>query len=75
MCGIAGWVDWQRDLRNENETLAAMTNTMSCRGPDGQGTWTSQRAAVGHRRLAVIDVAGGAQPMTTPCSSPATCLR
>ena len=37
---------------------------MACRGPDAGGTWTGRHAALGHRRLAVIDLAGGAQPMT-----------
>ncbi|GAA3725360.1 hypothetical protein GCM10023082_24210 [Streptomyces tremellae] len=43
-----------------------MTQTMSCRGPDASGTWLDHRAALGHRRLAVIDLPGGAQPMTGP---------
>ena len=63
MCGVTGWVDWTRDLRDERATLAAMTATMACRGPDDSGMWLSARAAIGHRRLAVIDVAGGRQPM------------
>jgi asparagine synthase (glutamine-hydrolysing) len=63
VCGITGWVDWQRDLRGERPTLAAMTATMACRGPDGEGMVLAGHAAVGHRRLAVIDVAGGRQPM------------
>jgi len=66
VCGITGWVDWERDLRRATATLARMTATMACRGPDGQGAWSSQRAAFGHRRLAVIDVAGGAQPLSAP---------
>jgi asparagine synthase (glutamine-hydrolysing) len=38
---------------------------MACRGPDSEGLWLSPRAALGHRRLAVIDVEGGKQPMST----------
>lgn len=64
MCGIAGWVDWQRDLTSERRTVDAMTGSMACRGPDEQGVWVTPRIALGHRRLAVIDVAGGGQPMT-----------
>ncbi|MEV6674700.1 asparagine synthase (glutamine-hydrolyzing) [Streptomyces sp. NPDC051162] len=64
MCGIAGWVDWERDLTLEKTTVEAMTRTMVCRGPDAAGTWLSPRAGIGHRRLAVIDLDGGAQPMT-----------
>ncbi|GAA0482646.1 asparagine synthase (glutamine-hydrolyzing) [Streptomyces sp. NPDC046215] len=63
MCGIAGWVDFERDLRDDPRTLAAMTATMSCRGPDDEGTWTDEHAALGHRRLSVIDLEGGRQPM------------
>ncbi|HKN99095.1 MAG TPA: asparagine synthase (glutamine-hydrolyzing) [Pseudonocardiaceae bacterium] len=64
MCGITGWVAYDRDLTSEQVTLDAMTETMACRGPDARGTWTDRHAALGHRRLAVIDIEGGAQPMT-----------
>src|ERR1700733_6725895 len=68
MCGITGWVDFGRDLRGEGERAAieAMTATMICRGPDAGGTWCSAHAAIGHRRLSVIDLAGGGQPMRAP---------
>jgi asparagine synthase (glutamine-hydrolysing) len=64
MCGITGWVDFERDLTGERATLEAMVKTMACRGPDASGMWTSPHAALGHRRLAVIDIEGGRQPMT-----------
>ncbi|MFD0919484.1 asparagine synthase (glutamine-hydrolyzing) [Saccharopolyspora rosea] len=64
MCGITGWVSFRRDLSAQQPVLDAMTETMSCRGPDAVGTWTAQHAALGHRRLAVIDLPGGAQPMS-----------
>ncbi|MFD7289557.1 asparagine synthase (glutamine-hydrolyzing) [Streptomyces sp. NPDC059863] len=64
MCGITGWVSFDRDLRSASETLDAMTETMACRGPDDRGTWISGPAALGHRRLAIIDLPGGRQPMT-----------
>ncbi|MFD7919344.1 asparagine synthase (glutamine-hydrolyzing) [Streptomyces sp. NPDC059740] len=64
MCGIAGWVSFDRNLRAEQETVDAMTETMSCRGPDDRGTYVSGPAALGHRRLAIIDLPGGRQPMT-----------
>lgn len=63
MCGIAGWVDFARDLTGRRATAEAMTQTMACRGPDDDGLWLSRHVALGHRRLAVIDVAGGRQPM------------
>ncbi len=61
MCGIAGWISFQHDLERELSTLTAMTDTMTCRGPDAGGTWLSPHAALGHRRLAVIDLTGGVQ--------------
>jgi asparagine synthase (glutamine-hydrolysing) len=64
MCGITGWVAYRRDLSVERVTVEAMTETMSCRGPDARGTWWAPHVALGHRRLAVIDLPGGEQPMT-----------
>src|SRR4051794_21608454 len=70
MCGIAGWVDFDRDLTREGSTAHAMTATMACRGPDDAGIWTRKHAMLGHRRLAVIDVDGGRQPMRSPEKGP-----
>ncbi|MEU2671041.1 asparagine synthase (glutamine-hydrolyzing) [Streptomyces sp. NPDC007164] len=66
MCGITGWVSFDRDLRAAEAatTLDAMTETMACRGPDARGAWTDRNASLGHRRLAIIDLPGGRQPMT-----------
>jgi len=65
MCGFTGWVSYDRDLHTARHTVEAMTATMACRGPDDGGVWIdgSGHAALGHRRLAIIDIAGGAQPM------------
>ncbi|GLW99632.1 asparagine synthase (glutamine-hydrolyzing) [Microtetraspora sp. NBRC 16547] len=63
MCGIAGWVDYDRDLRTERDVAQAMTDTMACRGPDAEGLWAEPHAVLGHRRLAIIDIEGGRQPM------------
>ncbi|WP_230623623.1 hypothetical protein [Chromobacterium violaceum] len=41
-----------------------MTKTMALRGPDDEGLWLDRRAALGHRRLSIIDLEGGRQPMT-----------
>ncbi|GGO08932.1 asparagine synthetase B [Microbispora rosea subsp. aerata] len=57
-------MDYGRDLRHERETVRAMTDTMACRGPDAEGMWLAPHAAFGHRRLAIIDIEGGRQPMT-----------
>ncbi|XVS67697.1 asparagine synthase (glutamine-hydrolyzing) [Actinosynnema sp. CA-299493] len=65
MCGIVGWVAHERDLTREGHVIDAMTETMACRGPDQRGTWVRPRVALGHRRLAVIDLVGGVQPMAS----------
>ncbi|UOX85435.1 asparagine synthase (glutamine-hydrolyzing) [Amycolatopsis sp. FBCC-B4732] len=64
MCGIAGWVSYDADLTRREEVVDAMTATMSCRGPDDEGTWVRRNVALGHRRLAIIDLPGGRQPMS-----------
>ncbi|MBM2712822.1 asparagine synthase (glutamine-hydrolyzing) [Mesorhizobium caraganae] len=66
MCGICGWIDFDRDLGGPDarREFADMTATMACRGPDDEGTWIDGPAALGHRRLAIIDIQGGRQPMT-----------
>ncbi|ARF82216.1 asparagine synthase (glutamine-hydrolyzing) [Kitasatospora aureofaciens] len=64
MCGITGWIAYDRDLTAERNVLDAMTATQVCRGPDAGGVHLEPHAALGHRRLAVIDIEGGVQPMT-----------
>jgi asparagine synthase (glutamine-hydrolysing) len=64
MCGITGWIDWNVDLTRQRATLEAMTDALATRGPDASGFYVSPRAALGHRRLTIIDPEGGAQPMT-----------
>ncbi|MEV8323339.1 asparagine synthase (glutamine-hydrolyzing) [Kitasatospora sp. NPDC056731] len=63
MCGVTGWIDWDTDLRHQVRTVREMTATLACRGPDADGVWLSRHAAFGHRRLSVIDLDGGAQPL------------
>jgi len=64
MCGIAGFYDFA-DPRQASEVLTAMTATLDHRGPDGRATWLDPeyRVGMGHTRLAIIDLDGGAQPM------------
>jgi asparagine synthase (glutamine-hydrolysing) len=64
MSGIAGWVDYDRDLTAEAPTIRAMTSSLAHRGPDGQGEWIHGHAGLGHRRLALLDVENGRQPVT-----------
>ncbi|HEY9371958.1 asparagine synthase (glutamine-hydrolyzing) [Streptomyces sp.] len=63
MCGLTGWVAYDRDLTLGGDTTEAMTRTLECRGPDDKGIWLSRHAALGHRRLSVIDLELGRQPM------------
>lgn len=64
MCGITGWIDWEDDLTGKDVILELMVEKLSRRGPDASGAWLSKSAAIGHRRLVVVDPKGGAQPMT-----------
>lgn len=63
MCGIAGFVG-----TGETEVLARMTAMLTHRGPDAEGLWSDRQAGIflGHRRLSIVDLAGGTQPMWTP---------
>ncbi|MDK2902689.1 MAG: hypothetical protein PWQ93_608 [Clostridiales bacterium] len=63
MCGITGWIDWEINLTQQRQVIEDMTATLTHRGPDDQGIWLSLHAALGHRRLIVVDPEGGGQPM------------
>ncbi|WP_019634561.1 asparagine synthase (glutamine-hydrolyzing) [Actinomadura atramentaria] len=64
MCGITGLVDFRRRADTDDTGLIeAMTDTLHRRGPDERGVWRHGHAALGVRRLSVIDLAGGKQPM------------
>ncbi len=65
MCGITGWINWSGDLSIEQNTLKKMADSIAHRGPDEEGFWLSEQAALAHRRLIVIDPRGGKQPMTS----------
>src|SRR5256712_7170778 len=63
MCGIAGFIDIQRSRDSADQLIDHMCKIIRHRGPDGQGVWTGDGIALGMRRLAVIDVASGQQPI------------
>ncbi len=64
MCGIAGFVSFDGHRRDEAAArIKRMTDAIAYRGPDGEGFFVDERVALGHRRLAIIDVATGQQPM------------
>jgi asparagine synthase (glutamine-hydrolysing) len=61
MCGIAGIVG--SDDPEYLSSVKKMTNEMAARGPDGEGFWNEGNVFLGHRRLSIIDIEGGHQPM------------
>ena len=66
MCGIGGFVDYERDARRGGPILHGMKRTLTPRGPDAEDTYFDEDAALVHRRLIVIDPEGGKQPMHSP---------
>lgn len=70
MCGIFGWLLDDR-RREGRETLARLTDMMVYRGPDDSGSWLGEtpdgqfQVGLGHRRLSIIDISGGMQPMAS----------
>ncbi|MGI9301728.1 MAG: asparagine synthase (glutamine-hydrolyzing) [Gammaproteobacteria bacterium] len=64
MCGIFGVYSWRNGIHNTH-TLCALTNTLQHRGPDDGAYWTDNSFFFGHRRLAIIDLVHGIQPMAT----------
>ena len=67
MCGIGGAVSLSlKRLPGAAQTVETMNSLLEHRGPDGEGTWIHPREVVAfaHRRLAIIDLVTGHQPMT-----------
>lgn len=68
MCGLAGFIGRSCDLQLMQNHLMLMTRRVEHRGPDSDGSWidVSSGIALGHRRLAILDLTpAGAQPMTS----------
>ncbi|MBR3588420.1 MAG: asparagine synthase (glutamine-hydrolyzing), partial [Clostridia bacterium] len=63
MCSIAGKINLERDIRDENGTFLRIQNTLLKRGPDDRGILAEKHASLIHTRLAVIDIENGKQPM------------
>ena len=66
MCGIAGIIDLNGLGPADTANVRGMSDLLFHRGPDEAGYWQDEHAALGHRRLSIIDLAGGQQPMLTP---------
>ena len=63
MCGIVGFTAPGQDPAAAKQIVQGMADLIRHRGPDGEGCYADGTAALGHRRLSVIDLAGGGQPM------------
>ena len=65
MCGIAGWLSTTALPETESQTrLKAMCDAIAHRGPDDDGYFVEDHVALGMRRLSIVDLQGGHQPMT-----------
>ena len=69
MCGLAGILAGKNTTMSQPRcSVAAMTSTLTHRGPDAEGIWTEGVIALGHRRLSILDLSpAGAQPMLSAC--------
>ncbi len=65
MCGIAGVLEGTGDRAPPSAIVRLMTAAIAHRGPDGAGFLDEPGLALGHRRLSIVDIAGGAQPMVS----------
>ncbi|HKP69442.1 MAG TPA: asparagine synthase (glutamine-hydrolyzing) [Pyrinomonadaceae bacterium] len=64
MCGITGWLNLNKSESNDAEAiLHSMCETIVHRGPDSEGVWTDDRVGLGMRRLSIIDLKTGDQPV------------
>lgn len=63
MCGIAGWLSQEQNLYDKTLIINKMSETLNKRGPDEDGVYIERNTALIHRRLAVIDIENGKQPM------------
>ena len=63
MCGFVGFTSVKHDREEAQKTIKAMADLIAHRGPDGEGFYVTDQVALGHRRLSIIDLEGGSQPM------------
>lgn len=66
MCGIVGLYYFDREKKAQASDLKVMADSMAHRGPDDEGFFTQDNVAIGMRRLSIIDLGGGHQPIFTP---------
>jgi asparagine synthase (glutamine-hydrolysing) len=64
MCGICGKIFFEKDKRVDPQLIKIMADSMYHRGPDDEGNYISGNVGLGHRRLSIIDLKGGKQPIS-----------
>lgn len=64
MCGFTGIVNFEKDISNDISIIRNMLEKLSKRGPDEDGLYFSKHANLGHKRLSIIDIENGKQPMS-----------
>jgi asparagine synthase (glutamine-hydrolysing) len=65
MCGIYGLFNFRRHNHVDRQQVLRSTTSLVHRGPDGGDLYVQENIGLGHRRLSIIDIEGGAQPMTS----------
>ncbi len=75
MCGITGQFNFQRREPVERETIVRMADSIAHRGPDDEGYFVSGPVGLGFRRLSIIDLAGGHQPMSDARGNGLDCVQ
>ena len=64
MCGITGLFEYNRTEPIDRDIIHRMNETLRHRGPDDGGVFVGPGIGLGHRRLSIIDLAGGHQPLS-----------
>lgn len=64
MCGIVGIVNYEKNIKNQENFFKGMVKTLEKRGPDEEGIYLTEDVNLGHRRLSVVDIKNGKQPMS-----------
>ena len=69
MCGIAGYLHYEQQRPVDPALVASMLQAISHRGPDDQGVYCTRNVGIGVRRLSIIDLDGGHQPISNENAS------
>jgi asparagine synthase (glutamine-hydrolysing) len=64
MCGFTGWINNKKKIDSKKDIIVKMNETLYKRGPDSTGYYFNDNILLGHKRLAIIDIENGKQPMS-----------